>query len=178
MKPLAVADSERPPRLGTSWRPGAVNTGTTPKVQYTYSQDRLTSIVYPNGRTIKYNYATGVDNTISRLTWISQTIGMTTTTLESYSYLGLDTVVKRAHAQPGADLTYIKHWPRPLRPRGRPTLDQDQQRQAHGSHPIQLRPRVECALSQQLSQYPFDELYHANGAGNGYGNLNQLSPSH
>jgi hypothetical protein len=28
--------------------------------------------------------------------------------LEQYTYLGLDTVVKRAHPQPGVDLTYIK----------------------------------------------------------------------
>src|SRR5205823_10754962 len=41
---------------------GAVNTSSTPKVQYTYSEmsgganhSRLTSIVYPNGRTIGCN---------------------------------------------------------------------------------------------------------------------------
>src|SRR5438552_3250960 len=30
------------------------------------------------------------------------------TTLESYSYLGLGTVVIRSHPQPGVDLTYVK----------------------------------------------------------------------
>src|SRR5262249_57089366 len=82
---------------------GAVNTSTSPNVQYTYveggsgaNNSRLTSIVYPNGRTITYNYNTGVDTTISRLSSITDG----STTLESYSYLGLDTVVKRAHPQP------------------------------------------------------------------------------
>jgi hypothetical protein len=88
---------------------GAVNKGTSPNVQYTYTEactannSRLTSITYPNGRVINYNYASGVDDTISRLTSITDGA----TTLESYTYLGLDTVVKRAHPQPGVDLTYI-----------------------------------------------------------------------
>jgi hypothetical protein len=82
-------------------------------VQYTYTEaatannSRLTSITYPNGRVINYNYNTGVDDTICRLSSISETVNHVTTTLESYSYLGLDTVVKRAHPQPGVDLTYI-----------------------------------------------------------------------
>jgi RHS repeat-associated protein len=91
---------------------GAVNTSTTPSVQYTYSFDpsgstnhsRLTGITYPNGRVISYNYATGLDDTISRLTSISDS----GTTVESYSYLGLGTVVKRAHPETGVDLTYVK----------------------------------------------------------------------
>ena len=56
---------------------GAVDTSTTPSVQYTYSDpssgnnSRLTSIVYPDGYTVDYNYASGVDSTISRLTSLS-----------------------------------------------------------------------------------------------------------
>src|SRR5206468_5751478 len=53
---------------------GVVNTGTTPKVQYAYTEmagaannSRLTSMTYPNGRVINYNYNTGVDSSISRL---------------------------------------------------------------------------------------------------------------
>src|SRR5206468_4039258 len=42
--------------------------------------------------------------TISRLTSISDS----SATLESYSYLGLATVVIRSHPQPGVDLTYVK----------------------------------------------------------------------
>jgi YD repeat-containing protein len=69
---------------------GAVNTGTSPSVQYTYSEmsgganhSRLTSIIYPNGRTITYNYASGLSNNISRLSSITDGA----TTLESYDYL-------------------------------------------------------------------------------------------
>jgi RHS repeat-associated protein len=101
-------------QLTTEWQAtsGAVNTSTSPKVQYAYSfapsgstnHSRLTSITYPNGRVITYNYATGLSDTISRL--LSITDGATT--LESYSYLGLGTVVTRAHPQPGVDLTYVK----------------------------------------------------------------------
>jgi RHS repeat-associated protein len=90
---------------------GAVDPSTTPKVQYTYSEmsggnhSRVTSIVYPTStRVISYNYASGVDDSVSRLTSLSDN----SATLEQYSYLGLDTVVKRAHPQDGIDLTYIK----------------------------------------------------------------------
>jgi RHS repeat-associated protein len=91
---------------------GAVNTGSTPFVQYSYSfaasgstnHSRLTSITYPNGRVITYNYATGLADNISRLSSITDG----STTLESYDYLGYGTVVKRGHAQPGVDLTFIK----------------------------------------------------------------------
>jgi len=68
---------------------------------------RLTSMTYPNRspvRTLTYNYnGSTLDDSISRLT--SLTDGATT--LEKYAYLGLDTVVKRGHPQPGVDLTYI-----------------------------------------------------------------------
>src|SRR5262249_27753040 len=71
---------------------GAVNTSTTPKVQYTYvemasgaNNSRQTSMTYPNGRVVSYNYASGVDSSISRLSSISDSSG----TLESYKYLGL-----------------------------------------------------------------------------------------
>ncbi len=64
---------------------------------------RLKNVVYPNGKTLNYNYASGVDSTISRLTSLSDNSG----TLETLSYLGLGTPVKRAHPQRNVDLTYI-----------------------------------------------------------------------
>ena len=79
-------------------------------MQYGYSaldgnnRSRLTSMTYPNGRVIGYNYANGLDSTISRLSSITDG-GVT---LESYSYLGLDTVVVRSHPQTGVDLSYVK----------------------------------------------------------------------
>lgn len=89
---------------------GAVNTSTTPSVQYGYSsldannRVRLTSMTYPNSRVIGYNYGTGLDSNISRLTSITDS-GVT---LESYLYLGVGTMVAQIHPQTGIDLTYIK----------------------------------------------------------------------
>src|SRR5262249_30235100 len=90
---------------------GAVDTNTTPKVQYAYTElsgganhSRPTSITYPNGRVVNYNYASGLSDSISRLSSLSDSSG----TLESYDYLGVSTVVRRAHPQTGIDLTYIK----------------------------------------------------------------------
>jgi RHS repeat-associated protein len=90
---------------------GAVNTGTTPQVQYAYTEmsggqnnSRLTSMTYPSGYVLNYNYNTGLDSNISRLSSISDS-GYT---LESYKYLGLDTVVERDHPQNNVNLTYIK----------------------------------------------------------------------
>lgn len=89
---------------------GAVVPGTTPEVQYQYNEmsngennSRLESMTYPNGRVLDYNYNTGLDDTISRLSSISDNSGV----LEAYTYLGLDTVVERAHPQNGVNLTYI-----------------------------------------------------------------------
>jgi len=100
--------------LLTEWQAvgGAVNTSTSPKVQYAWSfapsgstnHNRLTSITYPNGRVITSNYASGLNADISRLTSITDG----GTTLESYEYLGYGTVVKRGHAEPGVDLTFLK----------------------------------------------------------------------
>ena len=96
-------------------------------------------MTYPNGRVITYDYGTGgsLNDTISRLAAITDG----GTTLEDYAYLGLGTVVRRGHPEPGVDLTYIKqtgeadrrrrrpvHRPGPLRPGGRSALDQDQRR--------------------------------------------------
>src|SRR5262249_28262103 len=57
---------------------GAVNTSTTPKVQYAYSEmasganhSRPTSLTYPNGKVLTYNYSTGLDSNISRLSSLS-----------------------------------------------------------------------------------------------------------
>jgi RHS repeat-associated protein len=80
---------------------GAVNTSNTPKVQYAYSfvstsggpnHSRLVSMTYPNGRVLNYNYNSGVDDRISRLSSLSESAG----NLESYTYLGLGTVVQRS----------------------------------------------------------------------------------
>ena len=53
---------------------GAVNTGTTPKVQYGYANGsantiRPTTLTYPNGRVLNYNYGTasGINDSLSRI---------------------------------------------------------------------------------------------------------------
>ncbi len=88
-----------------------VTTNNTPEVQYAYNEmangqnnSRLVSMTYPNGYQLFYNYNTGLDNNISRLSSLSDSSG----TLESYLYLGLDTVVERDHPQSGVNLSYIK----------------------------------------------------------------------
>jgi RHS repeat-associated protein len=91
---------------------GAVVQGTTPEVQYGYTEmsggqnnSRLTSMTYPDGYKLDYNYNSGLDNNISRLSSLVE--DSTLTTLESYKYLGLDTVVERDHTQNGVNQTYI-----------------------------------------------------------------------
>lgn len=99
-------------QLTSDWQEhaGAV-TGSSLRVQYAYSEmagganhSRLTSMTYPNGKVLTYNYAAGLPSTVSRLSSLSDTSG----TLEGYDYLGLGTVVRRTHPQPGVDLTYVK----------------------------------------------------------------------
>jgi RHS repeat-associated protein len=86
---------------------GAVNTSTSPKVQYAWTfapsgsnnDNLLSTITYPNGRVLTHAY-----DSLGRLTSISDGA----TVLESYTYLGFAIMVKRAHAQPGMDLSFIK----------------------------------------------------------------------
>jgi RHS repeat-associated protein len=175
---------------------GAVNTSTTPSVQYGYgalgtgdtntNQSRLTSITYPNGKVLTYNYASGLADAISRLSSLSDNSG----TLESYSYLGLATVVKRSHPlpspTPSLDLTYIgtgtgdagdqytgldrfgrvvdQKW---LVNTATPTVT-DEFKYAYDRNSNVLYRTNEV-------NHNFDELYHANGSTNGYDNLNQLT---
>jgi RHS repeat-associated protein len=172
---------------------GAVNTTTTPKVQYAYSQmasganhSRLVSMTYPNGRVLNYNYGTAgqLNDTISRLDSLSDS----SATLESYAYLGLDTVVKRTHPQPGIDLTYIKQTGEANGDAGDPYTGLDR----FGRVVDQRWILTSTGVATDRFQYGYDrdnnrlyrnnlvntafgELYHASGAGYGYDNLNQLT---
>lgn len=102
-------------QLTTEWqsRGAAVNTSTSPKVQYAYStldssnRSRLTSVTYPSGYVLTYNYASGINSDISRLSSLTDTSG----TVESYDYLGVGTVVKRGHPLSGVDQTFILQTP-------------------------------------------------------------------
>jgi RHS repeat-associated protein len=124
-----------------------------------------------------------VDTTISRLSSISDS----TATLEAYTYLGLDTVVKRAHPQPGVDLTYIKQSGESNGDAG----DQYTGLDRFGRVVDQRWLVTSTGTATDRFQYGYDrdsnrlyrnnlvntsfgELYHVSGAGNGYDGLNQL----
>jgi RHS repeat-associated protein len=170
---------------------GAVNTSSTPKVQYAYSQmagganhSRLISMTYPSGRVVNYNYDAGLDDSISRLSSISDS----SATLEQYAYLGLNTVVTRL--QPAVKLTYVKQQGDPsgfgdagdqyigLDRFGRvvdqrwlnATTGAPTDRFAYGYDRVGNRLYRDNVVNSS-----FGELYHANGAGNGYDNLGQLT---
>ncbi len=71
-------------------------------------------MVYPNGRTIDYNYSgtnlnSALDNAIGRLDAIvdGANSGEAGQVLEQYSYLGLSTIVARNHPQTNINLTYL-----------------------------------------------------------------------
>ncbi|MBO0698063.1 MAG: hypothetical protein J2P46_06700 [Zavarzinella sp.] len=86
--------------------------GTTPAVRYGYSGDgpgtanhsRPATLTYPFGRVLSYDYSAGLDDAVSRLSAIADG----GTTLEAYTYLGANIVVRRAHPEPGVDFTAIK----------------------------------------------------------------------
>ena len=86
---------------------GAVNTSTSPKVQYAYANGadnhiRPTSLTYPDGRSIDYDYGTagGTDDAASRV----QTLKEGAVALAEYSYLGQQSVVEVDYTEP--DLRY------------------------------------------------------------------------
>ena len=93
---------------------GAVNTATTPKVQYAYASGsantvRPVSLTYPNGRVINLSYGTAnaTNDVLSRIAGLVDSDGPATH-LADYTYLGLGTVVVAASPQPGSQLTYIQ----------------------------------------------------------------------
>jgi RHS repeat-associated protein len=170
---------------------GAVNTGSTPKVQYAYTEmsgganhSRLTSMTYPNGKVLTYNYSSGLNDTISRLSSLSDTSG----TLESYDYLGLGTVVRRAHSQPGVDLTYIKQTGESNGDAGDQYIGLDRFGRVVDQRWIKTSTgtatdRFKYGYDRDSNRlyrtnevnHSFDELYHASGASAGYDGLNQLT---
>ena len=82
--------------VATVWQEGdgAVNTSTSPNVQYDYdSLGRLTSVTDPDGLEVVYDYgaAGSIDNRLSRVAAVTNAAG----TLEyaAYTYLGAGTIV-------------------------------------------------------------------------------------
>jgi RHS repeat-associated protein len=90
---------------------GAVNTSTSPKVQYAMSDGssnhaRLTALIYPDGRVLSSDYgaAGGAGDVLNRINALT---GAGPQTFVLYSYLGMDrTVIANYATQPGVELTY------------------------------------------------------------------------
>ncbi|PQO43818.1 hypothetical protein C5Y93_21770 [Blastopirellula marina] len=86
---------------------GAVDTGTTPKVQYGYADGsantvRPTSMTYPNGTQLEYRYDDPDANNLSRI----RTLHWDGSDVCSYNYLGLKTFVTTDYLQPQVQLDY------------------------------------------------------------------------
>ncbi len=85
---------------------GAVNTGTTPKVAYTYANGsanhvRRTKITYPNGRFLHIGYNSGADESLGRVSFLADdSSGSPGTHLAEYTYLGLGMVAKVDYTEP------------------------------------------------------------------------------
>ncbi len=90
----------------------AVNTAASPQVGYAFADGsanttRLTAITYPGAitgatpRVVSYNYASGNDDALSRVT---SYVDSDSTTLVEYTYLGLATFVDLTYPQP--DVTW------------------------------------------------------------------------
>lgn len=170
---------------------GTVNTSTTPAVHFTYSEmagganhSRSVGMTYPNGRELSINYASGLDNNVSRISSLSDG----SVTLETYSYLGLSTIVKRTFPEAGTGLSYVKLSSESTGDAGDQytgldrfgrIVDQrwlDTTTAAATDRFVYGYDRDGNALYKaNLVDAVFSELYHASGSGNGYDSLNQLT---
>ncbi|MCL4852622.1 MAG: RHS repeat-associated core domain-containing protein, partial [Bryobacteraceae bacterium] len=177
---------------------GAVNTGTSPSVKYVFSEmvsganhSRLVRTVYPNGRIVRSEYGTpgGLNDHISRLEYLADDAsGSIGTHLEELSYLGLDTVVRRAHPEPDVDLTYIKLTGEPDGDAGDQYAGLDRFGRVIDQRWIDTGTLAETdrfgyghdrngdrLYRENLVDAAFSELYHADGSAGGYDLLNRLT---
>lgn len=92
---------------------GTVNSSTTPKVQYGFANgndntNRPTTLTYPDGRILTYNYGTtdDIDDALSRVAALVDD-DMNSTHLVDYSYLGLRNFVEVDYTEPDVEYTLI-----------------------------------------------------------------------
>jgi RHS repeat-associated protein len=86
---------------------GAVNTGTSLKVQYSFADGsantiRLTSVTYPNGNVVGVSYGTSgsASDLLSRVDSLYWPSGLSSLQVVQYNYLGLATPVQVTYPQP------------------------------------------------------------------------------
>jgi RHS repeat-associated protein len=95
---------------------GAVNTSTTPEVQYAFSDpslgSRLTSMTYPNGRVLDDVYNSGIDTTIGRVSALADAGGSAAGTDQGYTYQGVDTIVGNTDGNGVAETTTLDNFGR------------------------------------------------------------------
>ena len=92
---------------------GAVNTSTSPKVQYGYAAGsdnsvRPTSMTYPDGRVLTYDYGTasGMNDAASRVeALVDDDVG--STHLAEYDYLGRSSIVEVDYTEPDVRYTLV-----------------------------------------------------------------------
>src|SRR5579884_1522269 len=156
---------------------------------------RPTSIVYPNSRQLNFVYNSGLDSTISRISSLADAAGTGAGNIESYSYLGPDTIVRRV--RPGSALTYVKGSGEANGAAGDQYNGLDEfgrvidQRWVSGdtvgsggsgdtlaaaTDRFQLGYDADSNLlyKNNLMSSSNSELYHGNGSSNPYDNLNRL----
>ncbi|MEJ7594318.1 MAG: hypothetical protein WKF77_22505 [Planctomycetaceae bacterium] len=92
---------------------GAVNTGSSPKVQYAYASGsantiRPTTVTYPNGRVVTYGYdsSNSMADALSRVAAVIDNDGGATH-LAYYSYLGQQSFVETDYTQPDVKYTLV-----------------------------------------------------------------------
>src|SRR5260370_18726783 len=148
------------------------------------NNSRLVSMTSPDGRVLNYNYTTGLDDRISRLSSISDSRG----TVEAYPYLGLGTVVVRSRPETGVNLTYVKQSGESngdagdrytgLDRFGR-VVDQRWLNTSTGTATDETQYGYDrngnVLYANNMVNASFSDLYHANGAINSYTILNQLA---
>ncbi|MES2659495.1 MAG: RHS repeat-associated core domain-containing protein [Verrucomicrobiota bacterium] len=114
---------------------GAVEEG-TPTVTYEYELSgvetipptpvrvtaRPTNIIYPDGRKIELGYGEigSIDDLLSRVATVTDVTTSSPWEVATYSYMGADTSVISAYAEPEVELTYIKQGSEPDGPAGDP----------------------------------------------------------
>jgi len=163
---------------------GAVDTSSTPKVGYGYSDGsgghvRPTTMTYPDGRVLHYGYDAGADERLNRISFLADSAGSSVGQhLAEYRYLGVGSFVRvdypeaslrgdLAHGSGSDPYAGLDRFGRVIDLRWRNTAaDQDVERVRHGYDLAGNRLWRECPVATAAG-HPGDELYT-------YDSLNRL----